>query len=150
MYCHLSCFFKMGNARPLFVYYRLFHSTQINIDGARGTRTQGGKMEGADKSTELWWHPYWVALREAYVHMRYVCILWHQIIMLLNALEVTRPKHDATYTETFWKHCAICATQTNNLSSTKVVVAVVVVWSISKLKIQQCFCRVMKIFADWG
>ena len=61
--------------------------------------------------------PIELLFREAYVLMRYVCILWHQIIMLLNALEVTRPTNDATYTETFWKHCAICATQTNNLSS---------------------------------
>ena len=22
-----------------------------------GSRTQGGRMEGADESTELWWHP---------------------------------------------------------------------------------------------
>ena len=27
------------------------------IDGVLGTRTRGGRMEGADKSTELWRHP---------------------------------------------------------------------------------------------
>ena len=28
-----------------------------NIYGVLGTRTQGGRMVGADESTELWWHP---------------------------------------------------------------------------------------------
>ena len=28
-----------------------------SIDGVLGTRTQGGMMVGADKSTELWRHP---------------------------------------------------------------------------------------------
>ena len=51
---------KMGQSRPLFVYFRSFHipiqMTNINwksIDGVLGTRTQGGRMEGADESTEL-------------------------------------------------------------------------------------------------
>ena len=30
-----------------------------NLDGVLGTRTRGGRMVGAYKSTELWRHPYW-------------------------------------------------------------------------------------------
>ena len=57
----------MGQSRPLFVYFRSFHipiqMTNIqfeqyqlkkSIDGVLGTRTRGSRMEGADKSTELW------------------------------------------------------------------------------------------------
>ena len=53
----------MGQSRPLFRLFLSFpHDTiqiQIDnsIDGVLGTWTQGDKMEGADKSTELWWHP---------------------------------------------------------------------------------------------
>ena len=43
------------------VYFRLFHMTQLiinkSLDGMLGTRTQSGRMEGADKSTVLWRHP---------------------------------------------------------------------------------------------
>ena len=62
----LSFFKKMGQSRPLFVYFRSFHipiqMTNIqfeqyklkkSIDGVLGTRTRGGRMEGADESTEL-------------------------------------------------------------------------------------------------
>ena len=28
-----------------------------SVDGVLGSRVQGGRMEGADESTELWWHP---------------------------------------------------------------------------------------------
>ena len=57
---------KMGQSRPLFVYFRSFHipiqMTNIqfeqyklkkSVDGVLGTRTRGGMMEGADESTEL-------------------------------------------------------------------------------------------------
>ena len=52
---------KMCQTRPLFVYFVFFshykYSTNnINyksIDGVIGTRTWGGRMVGADKSTEL-------------------------------------------------------------------------------------------------
>ena len=27
-----------------------------SIDGVLGTQTRGGRMVGADESTELWWH----------------------------------------------------------------------------------------------
>ena len=60
----------MDQSRPLFVYFRYFHipihmtSIQFeqyklkkSIDGVLGTRTRGGRMEGADESTELWRHP---------------------------------------------------------------------------------------------
>ena len=51
----------MGKSRPLFVYFRSFHIpiqlTNIQFElyrlkkhGVLGTRTRGGKMEGADES----------------------------------------------------------------------------------------------------
>ena len=38
------------------------YSTNLTIndesgDGVLGAQTWGGRMVGADKSTELWWHP---------------------------------------------------------------------------------------------
>ena len=29
-----------------------------SVDGVLGTQTRGGRMVGADDSTELWLHPY--------------------------------------------------------------------------------------------
>ena len=55
--------FWMGQSQPLFVYFRLFYKTQTkynlitSIDGVLGTQTRGGRIEGADKSTDLWWSP---------------------------------------------------------------------------------------------
>ena len=51
----------MGQTRPLFVYFRFMsHIARTNltinyksIDGDTGSRTWGGRMEGADESTEL-------------------------------------------------------------------------------------------------
>ena len=60
---------KMGQTRTLFLFiFVLFshhmdkYSINLTInekreDGMLGSRTQGGNMEGADKSTELWQHP---------------------------------------------------------------------------------------------
>ena len=58
-------FLKMGQIRPIFVYFCSFNKTniaQINynekiVDDMLGTQTQGGRMVGTDKSTELWWPP---------------------------------------------------------------------------------------------
>ena len=60
----------MGQYRPLFVYFLSFHipiqlkniqfeqyKLKKSINGVCGTRSWGGRMEGADESTELWWHP---------------------------------------------------------------------------------------------
>ena len=58
----------MGQTQPLLVYFRSFSQHKdkyssnftINdksIDGVLGSRTRGGRMEGADGSTELWRHP---------------------------------------------------------------------------------------------
>ena len=57
----------MGQTQPLFVCFVLFKMQRkysaiftINderVDGVLVTRTQGDRMEGADKSTEPWWHP---------------------------------------------------------------------------------------------
>ena len=60
-----SFFLKMGQARPLFVYFLFFSNDKYStntinensIDGVLGTRTRGGRMVGADESTELWRHP---------------------------------------------------------------------------------------------
>ena len=59
---HSILFLKMGQTRPLFVYFRSFLitiSVQIekSIDGVLGIRTQGRRMVGADKTTELWRPP---------------------------------------------------------------------------------------------
>ena len=59
-------FLKMGQTRPLFYLFRSFshdkYSTNLtrndkSIDGVLGTQTRGGRMVGADESTELWRHP---------------------------------------------------------------------------------------------
>ena len=34
-----------------------FTNNDKSVDGLLGTWTQGGRIVGADKSTELWWHP---------------------------------------------------------------------------------------------
>ena len=71
--------FLMGQTRPLFVYFRTFHNEKTNaystnltvndksIDGALGTRTRGGRTEGADESTELWRNPLFRCLSFAEV-----------------------------------------------------------------------------------
>ena len=50
-------FKKMGQSRPLFVYFRHFLITisiiEKNIDGVLGIRTRGRRMVGADETTEL-------------------------------------------------------------------------------------------------
>ena len=43
----IDLFLKMGQTRPLFVYFAIF------VDGVLGSRTRGGRIEGADESTEL-------------------------------------------------------------------------------------------------
>ena len=56
----------MGQARPLFVYFLFFSNDKYStntineksIDGVLGTQTRGGRMVGADESTELWRHPF--------------------------------------------------------------------------------------------
>ena len=55
----------MGQNRPLFVYFSLllhdkYSTNTINekrVNGMLGTQTQGGRMVGADASTELLRHP---------------------------------------------------------------------------------------------
>ena len=55
----------MGQARPLFVVFSFFSNDKYStntiyeksVDGVLGTRTWGGRMVGADKSTELLRHP---------------------------------------------------------------------------------------------
>ena len=51
-------FKKMGQTRPPFVYFRSLHLANIAQIQVLGTRTRGGWMVGADKSTELWRLPY--------------------------------------------------------------------------------------------
>ena len=55
----------MGQSRPLFLFIFVFstrHNLNSNlieksVDGVLGIQTWGGKMEGANKSTELRRHP---------------------------------------------------------------------------------------------
>ena len=62
----MEFFFLMGQARPLFVYFSFFSNDKYStntineksIDGVLGIRTRGGRMVGADESTELWRHPH--------------------------------------------------------------------------------------------
>ena len=49
----------MGQSRPLFVYFHSFLITisiqiEKSVDGVLGIRTQGRRMVGAAKTTELW------------------------------------------------------------------------------------------------
>ena len=52
----------MGQTQPfLFIFVIFSTNLTINyksVDGVLGTQAQGGRMVGADKSTELWRHPY--------------------------------------------------------------------------------------------
>ena len=54
-------FLKMGQSRPLFVYFRSFLTISIQIeksvDGVLGIRTRGCRMVGADETMELWRPP---------------------------------------------------------------------------------------------
>ena len=60
-------FLKIGQTRPLFCLFSSFsqHNEDVvqnltikSVDRVLGTRTLGGRMEGADESTELVWrHP---------------------------------------------------------------------------------------------
>ena len=58
----------MGQTLPLFCLFSFFsqykdkYSTNLtkddkSIDGVLGSQTWGGRMDGADESTELWRHP---------------------------------------------------------------------------------------------
>ena len=56
----------MGQTRPLFCLFSSFsqHNDNIvqnltikSVDGMLGTQTRGGRLVGADESTELWRHP---------------------------------------------------------------------------------------------
>ena len=52
---------KPGLIWFIFILFTWQNSTNTihdkSIDGVLGTRSRGGRMVGADKSTELWWHP---------------------------------------------------------------------------------------------
>ena len=54
-------FFKWAKAGLfLFFSHDKYSTNTVNeksVYGVLGTRTQGGRMAGADKSTELWRHP---------------------------------------------------------------------------------------------
>ena len=64
--CHLinttafHLLFKMGQSRPLFVYFRSFLFTisiiqiEKRLEGVLGIRTRSHRMVSADKTTELW------------------------------------------------------------------------------------------------
>ena len=56
-------FKKMGQSRPIFVYFRSFLITisiiqiEKSVDGVLGIQTRSRRMIGADKTTELWRPP---------------------------------------------------------------------------------------------
>ena len=55
---------KPEKNRPLFIYFysTILTRNDTSFYGVVGTQTQGSKMVGADKSTELWRHPFcWVS-----------------------------------------------------------------------------------------
>jgi len=57
LYFSIAFFKKMGQSRPLFVYFRSFLITisiqiEKSIDGVLGIRTLGRRMVGADETTE--------------------------------------------------------------------------------------------------
>ena len=60
-------FFKKGQSRPLFDYFRSFLVTisivqiEKSIYGVLWIRTRGRRMVGADKTTELW-RPHFLLL----------------------------------------------------------------------------------------
>ena len=67
LYCLLVWFFKWAEPGLFLVYFCSFSQRKDkyctnftlndkSIDGLLGSRTQGSMMEGADESTELWWH----------------------------------------------------------------------------------------------
>ena len=55
---------KMGQSRPLFVYFRYFLNTisiiqiEKSVDGVLGIRTRGRRMVGAEENKELWRPPW--------------------------------------------------------------------------------------------
>ena len=60
-------FLKMCQTRPLFIYFRSFHMTNIgstntiydkSVDGVLGTQTRCSRIVGTDESTELWLQPH--------------------------------------------------------------------------------------------
>ena len=63
---YFPSFFKNGPIPASFsVYFRLYNMLQFkfkfklkkSVDGVLGIQTRGGRMEGANESTELWRHP---------------------------------------------------------------------------------------------
>ena len=59
-------FLKNGPIQASFCLFSSLPNYTIIQDGVIGTRTQGSRMEGADKSTELWWHPGNVNLSQSF------------------------------------------------------------------------------------
>ena len=56
----------------------------LSIDGVLGTRTRGGRMGGADKSTELWRHPNLFLFLYTYAYsctpipfLVHLCLFWY-------------------------------------------------------------------------
>ena len=65
--CYLGRQLLLKKTRPLFVHFRPFLNTMINmvqltingksVDGVLGIQTSDSRMEGINESTELWWPP---------------------------------------------------------------------------------------------
>ena len=71
----------------LFRLSSFFQMTQLyidkSVDGMLGTRTWGGRIEGADESTELWRHPLGMLLCCSIVFAR----VWQTAIAHLTGKE---------------------------------------------------------------
>ena len=57
-FCKRKSLFKSTTLshQPSCVFYKTFFKK--SIDDVLGIRTRGGRMEGANESTEQWWHPH--------------------------------------------------------------------------------------------
>ena len=52
----LFSFFSHSNSNNKYTIWTI--QIEKSVDGVLGTQTQGGRIDGADKSTELWQNPY--------------------------------------------------------------------------------------------
>ena len=116
-------FFKiMGHTRPLFLFiFVLFshpsdkYSTNLtinekSIDDMLGSGTQGGRMEVADESTELWRHPRYA-----------VWIKPTAILFIINCIEMMKIKRKEAGNGPFVNNITSKANGINGQSKTEVI-----------------------------
>ena len=89
----MGFFKKMGQCWPPLVYFRYFLDTisiiqiEKSVDGVLGIRTQGHRMVGTDKTTELWQPLCYYMLLKASSHklLRPKCAVQKNIKFLISA-----------------------------------------------------------------